>query len=119
MWFSGRESLYTPIATTLDKAMWGQVKWMLFPNCLQPAIWKQKANLFAESQKSNGQLLIYKPAPGGTAPFARVRNLISSRRATAFITKSRLKHRKKKASYLVNPMIIPLLVTLSETLPRR
>lgn len=87
MWFSGRDLLYMHIDIILDKAMWRKVKYILFPNCLHPAIWKQKASLFSETQKSNGQLLIYKPTPGRTAPFARVRKLISSRQAIAFIRK--------------------------------
>lgn len=75
------------IEIILDKAMWGKVRHILFPNCLHPPIWKQKANLFSESPKSNDQLLIYKLTPGRTAPFARVRKLISSRQAIAFISK--------------------------------
>lgn len=87
MCFSGRDLLYTHIDIILDKAMWGKVKYTFFPDCLHPAVWKQKANLFSESQKSNGQLLIYKPTPGRAAPFARVRKLISPRQAIAFISK--------------------------------
>lgn len=83
MWLRGKPLLYTHIGFISDKAMWEKVKYVSIPNCLHPTIWKQKANLFSESQESNGQLLIYKPPPGRTAPFARERELISPRHAIA------------------------------------
>lgn len=75
--------LHIHIGFISDKAMWEKVKYVSIPNCLHPTIRRQKANLFSESQESNGQLLIYKPPPGSTAPFARVRELISPRHAIA------------------------------------
>jgi len=87
MWFHGKDLLYMHRDIITDKAMWGKVKGILFSICLHPVIWKQKANLFSESQKSNGQLLIYKLTPARTAPFARARKLISFRQAIAFISK--------------------------------
>lgn len=83
MWFRGKPLLYMHIGFISNKAMWEKVKYVSIPNCLHPTIWKQKANLLSESQESNGQLLIYKPPPGSTAPVARVRELISPRHAIA------------------------------------